>query len=353
MIDIYKKTMEFIEKRKKEKVAVNADENKILKCFLKVIGNDKISSDDKLWEINKVLIKEFNLKYSTIVTFNGKEYIIKATNVDTKFWNLLKNLHNEQAFKECILRKETKYYTIKSERDILPYQRPGLELAKSAFFSPIYSENVYIGYWFMESGEINAFNKIDKEFIEIVCENIIYALNTISYQRIVENGSKNDSITDLDSVEYLYSKGKEYIDKYSASTLCVLEITNLVDINDGYGREFGNIAMKELVENIKIVLSEDDIFVRYVGAKFVIIFSGSEPKDIKDVISELKYNIEKIKIMVKKDSYVLPRLNIVVVKYYSGSCFDIILKEIDEYLEENAGHNDIHYLNKEEENYGF
>lgn len=132
----------------------------VLQDFLDTIGKDS-SVNDKLEIINNVLIEKFIIKYSTIVVFNGAEYIIKATNVDEKHWDTMKNLHTQEMFKDSIMTATPKYVTINRPDEKLIYQKSEMGRAKSAMFFPLYIDNIYIGYWIIESGEAHAFDNID------------------------------------------------------------------------------------------------------------------------------------------------------------------------------------------------
>ena len=132
----------------------------VLQDFLDTIGKDS-SVHDKLEIINNVLIEKFNIKYSSIVVFNGAEYVIKATNVDEKHWDTMKNLHTEEMFKDSIMTATPKYVTINRPDEKLIYQKSEMGRAKSAMFFPLYIDNIYIGYWIIESGESHAFDNLD------------------------------------------------------------------------------------------------------------------------------------------------------------------------------------------------
>ena len=79
--------------------------------------------------------------------------------------------------------------------------------AKSAMFFPLYIDNVYIGYWLIESSEIHAFDNIDTAIIEVIRDNIVTILKTVQYQNTVENTVRTDLFTGLNSAEYLYGLG--------------------------------------------------------------------------------------------------------------------------------------------------
>jgi len=58
-----------------------ANNLRVLQDFLSTIG-EYSSVDEKIQKINEILIEKYEIKYSTIVVFNGAEYQVKASNVD-------------------------------------------------------------------------------------------------------------------------------------------------------------------------------------------------------------------------------------------------------------------------------
>ena len=66
----------------------------VLQEFMSTIGEEE-TVDNKITKINNILIEKYDIKYSTIVAFDGAEYVIKATNVSEKHWETLRNLQNE------------------------------------------------------------------------------------------------------------------------------------------------------------------------------------------------------------------------------------------------------------------
>ena len=67
----------------------------------------------------------------------------------------------------------------------------------------------------------------------------------------------------------------------------MFRITNLEEINQTFSRELGNKVITEISEYVKANISEDYIFVRYMGPKFVIAFSGVETDGVADFINDL------------------------------------------------------------------
>lgn len=318
----------------------------VLQDFMNTIG-EYSTVDEKIEKINEILIEKYDIKYSTIVMFDGTEYTIKASNVQEQHWEALRNLHNQDIFKDSISTATPKYVTVNNDTERLPYQTMEFGRAKSAMFFPLYIDNVYIGYWIIESGEPHAFDKIDTTILEVVKENIIAVYKTISYQNTIESIARKDLFSELNSAEYLYGKGKKIIDKYTTSTVCMFKITNLEEINKEYNRETGNDVITEVSNYISENISSEYVFVRYMGPKFAIVFSGVDIDGASEFVQDLKNNLEKLEIEEFSEEeledeeirYASPKLNFVLTTYYKGTALENVTKKLEEYLD-NADKNE-------------
>ena len=314
----------------------------VLQEFLDTIGKDS-SVDNKLEIINNILIEKFAIKYSTIVVFNGAEYTIKATNVDERHWDTMKNLHTEEMFKDSITMATPKYVTTNKPEEKLAYQKMEMGRAKSAMFFPLYIDNVYIGYWIIESNEMHAFDKMDTSVLGVINENIISVLKTVSYQNTIENIYRVDKNTGLNSAEYLYGKGKRVIDKYDQSTICMFKIINIENINEVHGRNIGTQIIEKVSNVVKRNISSQYIFVRYMGPKFAIAFSGVDLDGVENFVKSMKEEIESIQIeepekektiKKQKQQKISPKTNFALATYYKGTGLEEVTKKLEEYLDE-------------------
>ena len=322
----------------------------VLQEFMATAG-DTISVDEKIKKINNILIEEYDIKYSTIVEFNGAEYVIKASNVDEKHWDNLRSLHNEEIFTDSITTATPKYITVDEEKQRLPYQKSEFGRAKAAMFFPLYIENVYRGYWIIESGVPHAFDEIDTTILEVVKENILSVFRIVNYQNIVESLPRDDYYSALKTGEYLYNDGRKIIDKYTTSTMCMFRIANIEKINEEFNRETGNQVIMDICDYIKENLSEEYVFVRYMGPKFVIAFSGVEIDGVTRFILDIKKAIENMKVeMVQNNDseekrFAKIKLNFVLTTYYKGTALEQLLKKQEEYLDNApATENDINSI---------
>ncbi len=354
-IAIHKKIQQF------NNLSRQANNLRVLQDFLSTIGECS-TVDEKINKINDILIEKYEIKYSTIVVYDGAEYQVKASNVDPKHWDTLKKLQDVPIFKDSVTTATPKYVTVNNENERLPYQEMEFGRAKSAIFFPIYIENVYIGYWIIESGVPHDFDNIDTTLFEVVKENIVSVLRTVVHQKTLEAIVRKDLFTGLYSEEYLYTEGKKVIDKYTKSAVCMFRITNIEEINEKYSRKLGNQVIIKISEFIKNNVSKDYLFIRYMGPKFVIVFSGVDTDSVVSFITDIKEEIEKTPISLetnenieeidieqpktkgktKKDKTkqeVLPKLNFVLTSYFKGTGMEEVLKKLEQYVD-NADKNE-------------
>lgn len=346
-VQIHRKIQEF------NSLQRQANNLRVLQDFLSTIGETS-SVDDKIKKINDILIEKYEIKYSTIVVFDGAEYQIKATNVDQKHWETLRNLQDVPIFKDSIATATPKYITINNENEKLPYQTMEFARAKSAIFFPIYEDNVYIGYWIIESGIAHDFDNIDTTIFEVVKDNIVAVLKTVVHQKTLEAIVRKDLFTGLYSEEYLYGEGKKTIDQYTTSSVCMFRIANIEEINDKYSRKLGNQVIIDISKYIRKNISNEYIFIRYMGPKFVIVFSGVTTDSVIDFITNIKSNAEQMNISLeenfqtvdlddkekneknskkKKIQQVNAKLNFVITTYYKGTGMEEVLKKLEQYLD--------------------
>lgn len=334
----------------------------VVQDFMNAIGETS-TVEQKIKKINDILIERYEIKYSTIVVFDGAEYQIKASNVDKKHWDTLKSLQDVDMFKDSIQSATPKYVTVNNEGERLPYQEMEFGRAKSAIFFPLYIDNVYIGYWIIESGTPHDFDNVDTTVLEVIKDNIVSVLKTVVHQKTLETIVRKDLFTGLYSEEYLYGEGKKIIDQYTISTICMFKIINIQEINKKCSRELGNKVITQISNYIKENISSDYVFVRYMGPKFVIAFSGIETSGVADFLNEMKENIESMQIelseeeieqinsqwnstntMIEYKGVARPKLNFVISSYYKGTGLEEVLKKLEQYLD-NANMNESEITN--------
>ena len=311
----------------------------IIQDFIKIIGNNMISSKEKIEQINEMMIEKYEIKYSTFVIFDGSSYVIEATNVNEKHWNTFLNLQNNDIFRESIENATPKYITVeKGEK--LPYLDSEFERAKSTIFFPLYVDNVYIGYWLIEGNKPHEFDNIDTTILEVVKNNLLSSYRAIKSQIILENLVREDSVTGLSNEEYLYTGAIKVIDKYPTSIVSLVKIINFQQIEEKVSKKTANSVITQVSNYIIKSLSPEYFTVRYSNDMLAIVFSGSDVDGVGSFLEDVKENVEKIRVRTSssiKESMngllVAPKLNIAMTTYYKETALEEVLKDLSNYLE--------------------
>ena len=174
----------------------------------------------------------------------------------------------------------------------------------------------------------------------MVRNNIVSIIKTVQNQKVIENIVRNDKYSELKTAEYLYGEGRKIIDQYTTSTVCLIRITNLEEINEDISRKTGDVIVTRVCEAIKSNLSDQYIFVRYMGPKFAIVFSGIERKAVYEFMKQIKEQVEAIEIEPvdvefedEENVFAKPKINVIMSTYYKGTALEGVLKKLEDYLD--------------------
>ena len=312
----------------------------VLQDFMEIMGNNIVDTKEKMQDLNNILIEKYEIKYSTIVIFDGVKYKVEASNVGEKHWKMFEQLQEQDIFVESIENATPKYITV-SQGEKLPYLDMEFERAKSAIFFPMYIDNIYIGYWLIEGNKSHEFDNIDTTILDVIKNNLLSAIKIIRKQRTLENISRIDKITGLNTYEYLYGSARKTIDKYPTSIVSLVKIINLRQMEEKISKKTADSAMKGISDYIKNCLSPEYILVKYSSDELAIVFSGSDTEGVSKFLESLKSTIEQLRIKVSgslKDSLngqaVVSKLNIACKSYYKETALENVLKNLEDYLNE-------------------
>lgn len=349
---VFTKTYTLNEKLKKLKnTNQKVNSLSVIQDFMKVLGENLTSSSEKINKINEILIEKYEIKYSTIVIFDGLRYRIEASNVNEKHWHTFENLQEIDIFKESIKNAIPKYITV-NKGEKLPYLEMEFERAKSAIFFPMYVNNVYMGYWLIEGSQPHEFDKIDTTILDVIKNNLFSAIKCIKNQRVLENLAKKDKITGLETYEYLYGQARKTIDKYPTSIVSLIKIINIQQIQDKISKRTADSVLRKVAEFFKTSLSPEYFCVKYSEDELSIVFSGSDLEGVEKFMGDVKNTVEKLRVKTiaslnekMNGLAIAPKLNIAMTTYYKETSLEEVLNSLSNYLDSAAnGESDISCL---------
>ncbi|MGI6071517.1 MAG: GGDEF domain-containing protein [Lachnospiraceae bacterium] len=99
----------------------------------------------------------------------------------------------------------------------------------------------------------------------------------------LERLSLTDALTGLYNRRFLAAsiddEMRKAYDTGSRLTLCILDIDHFKVINDTYGHEYGDEVLFNIGQIMQASLTEGEIFGRYGGEEFLVLFPGKTPRE--------------------------------------------------------------------------
>ncbi|WP_261856400.1 GGDEF domain-containing protein [Clostridium folliculivorans] len=136
----------------------------------------------------------------------------------------------------------------------------------------------------------------------------------------------------LDNYLRIKIKGSTEIKSFSAM---LIDLDGFKKINDTYGHDVGDEAIKDAVYIIKCSLGKDDFVARYGGDEFFIIFDSGDKDILEAAVARLKINVDKFNRDTEKEYKLSFAICYDVYDYNSSMKSDEFFKHIDALMYSN------------------
>jgi len=142
---------------------------------------------------------------------------------------------------------------------------------------------------------------LNKPFMpEEVFSRVIATLEMQYYVQLAEDVAVRDFLTGLHNRKYLFETGGKLYENAKRETLSIvvamIDIDYFKKINDRYGHEAGDIALKMLGELMQENFRDSDVITRYGGEEFCVILTNTELKNAHIVMDKVRQKVEDMKI---------------------------------------------------------
>lgn len=173
--------------------------------------------------------------------------------------------------------------TIPGEANAEIVNTTNTDLINTTITSPLYIEGQLYGMMNVDSETEHAFSEGDVDLMNFFANEAIKVIKL--YETIEENNrlSKFDPLTNLYNRRYLHHRLKKLTNEAEQFTLVSIDINNLKEVNDKYGHDLGDELLMKFVSGISYNLSKHDLFSRYGGDEFIVVYHNKT----KDKIEEL------------------------------------------------------------------
>lgn len=154
---------------------------------------------------------------------------------------------------------------------------------------------------FIKSG---ANDFITKPFIsELLYCRVIQNLKIVEYFQKLKDMALVDQLTELNNRHYLRETGSIIFENAkrngSFMATAMIDIDDFKQINDLYGHDIGDIALKHLASLLKSSIRKSDLVCRYGGEEFIIIANNLNPKNALSFFEKIRTKIQINSIILK------------------------------------------------------
>ena len=176
---------------------------------------------------------------------------------------------------------------------------------------------------------------ITKPFMpEEMLSRVISSLEMLYYIKLAEESAVRDFLTGLHNRKYLYETGMKLYQNAKREQLSIvvamMDIDHFKKINDRYGHEAGDIALKMLGKLLDEKLRDSDVVTRYGGEEFCVLLTNTSLEHAVEVMENIRKEVEKMQIEVHKISF---RMSLSIgLNDNLGNSFDQMIALADEKL---------------------
>ena len=163
----------------------------------------------------------------------------------------------------------------------------------------------------------------------------------------LKNKANKDYLTGMYNRRYLFDSGKklyeEYKNKSKSFAVALIDIDKFKNINDTYGHNVGDIAIKEVAIILNKYVDKDALISRMGGEEFCMFIYDKTEEDVKNLLEQIRVGFEKNEIQVG-DLKLEFTVSIGCSLEYGESLDKMIQKaDIGLYDAKNSGRNKVRY----------
>jgi len=161
----------------------------------------------------------------------------------------------------------------------------------------------------------------------------------------IKDMANKDFLTDLYNRRYFFESGKPILSKNKRKkqniAVAMIDIDKFKNLNDTYGHDIGDIAIKEVKTILEDTLRASDLIARFGGEEFCILLEDISEEHTLEVFEKIRVNFEKNTIQIPKGtiSYTVS----IGIAYGISRNLDEMIKLSDEalYTSKETGRNKV------------
>lgn len=185
---------------------------------------------------------------------------------------------------DCWSLRQGKPHTAENSEEILNCKHLSKKLEHGYTCVPIIAQGDILGMLHLQFPNLNTYvagddreRKIEsrQRLVNITADNLALSLMSLKLREALKSQSIRDPLTNLFNRRYMEENLEREISrcerKNSSLAMMVLDIDHFKQVNDNYGHDIGDLAIKTIADYLSEQFRESDMVCRFGGEEFLVI----------------------------------------------------------------------------------
>jgi len=157
--------------------------------------------------------------------------------------------------------------------------------------------------------------------------------------------ANKDFMTGAYNRRYFFEAGEKIYEKAKSDkknlAVAMLDIDKFKNINDTYGHDIGDIAIKEVANILKSNLKETDLMARFGGEEFCVLLENRTQEEVKELFEKIRKAFEDN--IIETENHKIQYTTSIGIFYGIDDSLEAMIKKSDDglYYCKNNGRNQI------------
>ncbi len=209
---------------------------------------------------------------------------------------------------------------------------------RSQLIVPMISEGKLVGLLNAESPHPNAFTERDERVMSILADSSSMSLVNADLHQQMEKLTIVDELTGLFNFRYfrlrLEDEQRRATRYGTPLSLIMIDIDWFKSLNDRFGHQTGNVALRQLARVITSCVRDVDIVARYGGEEFIVILPQTATEETHRIAERMRRKVEQTEFGPDATGRPLPMTVSIGVSCYpdNGRSEDDLVESVDQAL---------------------
>jgi len=205
---------------------------------------------------------------------------------------------------------------------------------QSALVCPLIVGERLIGTLAVYHVDPSFYREDHRRLLERVCEQAgAVVQNSVIFEQTQED-SLTDPLTGLPNTRSLFNHLTRELARAERLTsevaLVVMDLNDFKEINDSFGHQFGDMALRQVASVLRTTIRPYDMCVRYAGDEFIVVLSGCARGEAEFKRAELQNAVDAIVMEAPPGERVTLSISAGVAVYpHDGETYETLLAKAD------------------------